>query len=291
MKVGVQINRFDYPGGTPEIGQKVAGIAVAAENAGFDSLWVMDHFFQLPSLGPYTDPMLEAYTTLGYLAGVTKKVKLGTMVTGVIYREPAVLINAVTTLDVLSSGRAYFGIGAGWNEQETEALGLLDPLNSGRFARLEDTLQLALQMWAGDSKPFGGKVYELPEPYLEPNSVTRPHPPILIGGGGEEKTLKFVAQYGDACNLFARDMEALTHKLEILKKHCQEIGRDYDEIEKTALAGIDSTTAADDPDRLMELAQKLHDFGIQHIMLSNNKDADPTSYEKLAPIIEKLHSL
>ncbi len=291
MKVGLQINRFDYPGGTAETGQKLAGIAVAAEDAGFDSVWVMDHFFQLPGIGPYTDPMLEAYTALGYLAGVTKKVKLGTMVTGVIYREPAVLINAITTLDVVSGGRAYFGIGAGWNDQEAKALGLTDPLNSRRFARLEETLQLALQMWSGDSSPFEGKIYKLPEPHLNPQPVTKPHPPILIGGGGEEKTLRFVAKYGDACNLFARDMEGLEHKLGVLRQHCEEIGRDYDEIEKTALAGIDSTTGANDPDKVMELAERLNSLGIQHMIFSAAQDADPSSYEKFTSTIEKLHAL
>lgn len=291
MKVGLQINRFDYPGGDAVTGERLAGIAVAAENAGFDSVWVMDHFFQLPGIGPYTDPMLEAYTALGYLAGVTKKVKLGTMVTGVIYREPAVLINAVTTLDVVSGGRAYFGIGAGWNDQEAKALGLTDPLNSKRFTRLEDTLQLALQMWKGDTTPFEGKIYHLPEPHLNPQPVTKPHPPILIGGGGEEKTLRFVAKYGDACNLFARDMEGLEHKLEVLKTHCAEIGRDYNEIEKTALAGISSTAAADDPNKAMELAERLHGLGIQHMIFSAAQDADPTSYEKMADTVEKLHAL
>ncbi len=225
----------------------------------------MDHFFQLPGIGPYTDPMLEAYTALGYLAGVTQKVTLGTMVTGVIYREPAVLINAVTTLDVVSGGRAYFGIGAGWNNQEAIALGLLDPLHSRRFVRLEDTLKLALQMWSGDSKPFNGEIYKLPEPYLSPQSVTRPHPPILIGGSGEEKTLRFVAQYGDACNLFAQDKAQLQHKLQVLAKHCSDIGRDYNQIEKTCLAGVGITEAAMNQDGTLKTVVQLHELGIEHV--------------------------
>src|SRR5665213_306221 len=215
MKVGLQINRFDYPGGEQNIGSHLKTIVQAAEKAGIYSIWVMDHFFQLQGIGDYKDPMLEAYTTLGFVAGVTEKVKLGTLVTGVIYRDPAVLINAVTALDVLSDGRAYFGIGAGWNDQEAIALGLTDPLHSKRFDRLEDILKLALQMWNNDSKPFKGKIYSLPEPHLAPQPVSKPHPPILIGGGGEEKTLRYVATYGDACNLFAADMDALKRKLDI----------------------------------------------------------------------------
>jgi F420-dependent oxidoreductase-like protein len=282
MKVGLQINRFDFPGGEPKIGENVKNISIAAEDAGFESIWVMDHFFQLPMIGPYTEPMLEAYTALGYI---------GTMVTGVIYREPAVLINAVTTLDVLSGGRAYFGIGAGWNDQEANALGLLDPLHSNRFDRLEDVLELTKQMWAGDSKPFKGKIYELKEPHLSPQPVSKPHPPILIGGGGEEKTLRLVAKYGDACNLFARDIEGLTHKLEVLKKHCQEIGRNYDEIEKTVLGGQDINKAADNPEEAIEFAKELAKLGVQHIIYAASKDADPSYYAKFAPTVKEINTL
>jgi alkanesulfonate monooxygenase SsuD/methylene tetrahydromethanopterin reductase-like flavin-dependent oxidoreductase (luciferase family) len=213
------------------------------------------------------------------------------MVTGVIYREPALLINAVTALDVLSGGRAYFGIGAGWNDQEAKALGLLDPLHSNRFDRLEDTLKLALQMWAGDAKPFKGKMYELPEPHLSPQPVSQPHPPILIGGGGEEKTLRFVALYGDACNLFAHDMDQLVHKLEVLKKHCQDVKRDYASIEKSVLAGTDINSAANDPGPVLARAKKLKDLGIDHLMYSNSKDADLNSYKKFAVTVKKMHEL
>jgi F420-dependent oxidoreductase-like protein len=291
MKLGLQINRFDFPSGQAKIGQEVKKIAVAAEDVGFDSIWVMDHFFQLPSLGNYTDPMLEAYTTLGYIAGVTKRVTLGTMVTGVIYREPALLINAVTTLDVLSGGRAIFGIGAGWNDQEANALGFLDPLYSNRFERLEDTLQLALQMWSNDPKPFKGKMYELPEPHLSPQPVTKPHPPILIGGGGEEKTLRFVAKYADACNLFAMDMDKVTHKLAVLKKHCQEVGRPYEDIEKTVLAAKDITSAVNDQVGVLKRAEALKNLGIEHMVFSNSRDADPSSFTKFAGTLKKIHEM
>ncbi len=291
MKVGLQINRFDYPGGDPRIGENIRVIAKASEDVGFDSLWVMDHFFQIGHIGPYTDPMLEAYTTLGFLAGITSKVQLGTMVTGVIYREPAVLIKAVTSLDVVSGGRAYFGIGAGWNDQEAKALGLTDPLNARRFTRLEDTLKLALQMWEGNSKPFKGEIYNLPEPYMNPQSVSRPHPPILIGGGGEEKTLRFVAQYGDACNLFASDLAQLKHKLEVLKKHCQEIGRNYDEIEKTSLAGVQLTEAANNIADQKKRVEELKSLGIDHIIYAVSNDAERASYEMFAECIDYIHDL
>ncbi len=291
MKVGVQISRFDFPGGESEIGSNLKGIAQAAEEAQFDSIWVMDHFFQLPHIGPYTDPMLEAYTTLGYLAGVTERVKLGTMVTGVIYREPAVLINAVTTLDVISGGRAYFGIGAGWNDQEAKALGLLDPLHSRRFTRLENVLRLALKMWSGDSTKFEGEIYTLPEPYLSPQPVTKPHPPILIGGGGEEKTLYFVAKYADACNLFAHDTNVLKHKLEVLKKHCLDIGRNYEDIEKTSLVGIGISEVSRDQKQMLERAKELKEMGIEHIIYAASKDADPSSYKSLKETIDRIHAL
>lgn len=291
MKVGLQINRFDYPGVDKEIGVKLKGIAQAAENAGFYSLWVMDHFFQLPAIGEYTEPMLEAYTTLGYLAGVTNKVKLGTMVTGVIYRDPAVLINAVTTLDVVSSGRAYFGIGAGWNDQEATALGLTDPLNSRRFDRLEDTLKLSLQMWSGNFDEFKGKIYHLPEPYLSPMPTTKPHPPILIGGGGEQKTLRYVAKYGNACNLFSADMDQLEHKLEVLRKYCEEEGTSYDDIEKTTLVRINSTDAANSSSKLVDQAKKLKEAGIDHMIMWASKDADPNSYAKLKTTITEIAKL
>lgn len=290
MKIGVQINQFKYPGGTAKIGYSVKTIAQAAEAADFDSLWVMDHFFQIPNLGQAEEPMLEAYTTLGYLAGVTEKVKLGAMVTGVIYREPAVLIKAITTLDVLSAGRAYFGIGAGWFDYEANSLGLNDPLNASRFTRLEETLQIAKQMWAGNDKPYNGKIYQLERPLSSPKPVTKPHPPILIGGGGEQKTLRFVAEYGDACNLFA-DREVLKHKLEVLKKHCKDVGRPYEEIEKTCMEGSFVTEASINPNQLLSSAEELAGLGVDHIILRVSNDAKPESYEKLAPVIKKIKEL
>ena len=291
MKVSLQINRFDYKNGDEGIADNLKNISVSAEKAGFYSIWVMDHFFQLPGIGDYTDPMLEAYVTLSYIAALTSKVKLGTMVTGVIYREPAVLLNSVIALDVLSKGRAYLGIGAGWNDQEAKALGLNDPLNSKRFDRLEDFLKLTKQVWNNDTTPFKGKIYNLPEPHFSPRPISKPHIPILIGGGGEEKTLRYVAEYGDACNLFAADIDLLKHKLDVLKKHCKEVGRDYEEIEKTSLARIDSTSAAKNPKILIDTARELSEAGIDNLLIMANKDADPESYLALADTVKKIETI
>src|SRR5689334_13161402 len=245
MKIGLQIPNFTWPGGPAVIGGTLAEIARAADEAGFASLWVMDHFFQIggrnnPSgLGPAEDEMLEGYSSLAYLAGVTKKVKLGTMVTGVIYRHPGILIKTVTTLDVLSGGRAYLGIGAAWNEREALGLGVPFPPVAERFERLEETLQITKQMWSDNNGPYTGKHYQLRETLNNPQPLSRPHPPILIGGTGEKKTLRLVAQYADACNLFARmGVETVRGKLDVLKRHCEKLGRDYNEIEKTTLSTI-----------------------------------------------------
>ncbi len=290
MKIGLQINRFDFEGGHRVVGPTVGKIAEAADGVGFSSIWVMDHFFQIGYLGPKTDPMLEAYTTLGFIAAHTKKARLGTMVTGVIYREPVVLIKAVTTLDVLSGGRAYFGIGAGWNEEEAIGLGLPKPLAGGRFEKLEETLQIAQLMWKGDTKPYRGKHYQLEEPICNPMPISAPHPPILIGGGGEQKTLRLVAQYGDACNLFARD--DVRHKLAVLRGHCDELSRDYDRIEKTALMSMDVATAAAKLDEVKARAEELAKLGISHIIFANGKEPSLDAYETLgANLIPQLSKL
>ncbi len=235
MKIGLQIPNFTWPGGPQAIRSKLAEIARTADEAGFSSLWVMDHFFQIgqrdrsnPSkLGPAEDEMLEAYSTLSYLAGFTQKVTLGTMVTGVIYRYPGILIKTVTTLDVLSGGRAYLGIGAAWNEREARGLGVPFPSPKERLERLEETLQIALQMWSDDNRPYDGKYYHLAETLCSPQPLSKPHPPILIGGMGEKKTLRLVAQYADACNIFlSMGLDTVRNKLDVLKKHCETVGRD-----------------------------------------------------------------
>ena len=269
MKIGLQIPSFTWPGGPEKIGQKLNEIACTADQAGFSSLWVMDHFFQIGGVGPVENEMLESYTTLAYLAGLTKKVTLGTMVTGVVYRYPGVLVKSVTTLDVLSGGRAYLGIGAAWNEVESRSLGIPFPPVKERFERLEETLQVALQMWTGKQDPFEGKHYHFERPLNSPQPLTRPHPPILIGGMGEKKTLRLVAKYADACNIFARaGMETIRAKLEILKQHCAEIGRDYREIEKTTLGTVnlsaDQMSASDVINQCRDMAR----IGIQHAIFN-----------------------
>jgi F420-dependent oxidoreductase-like protein len=238
MKLGLQIASFTWPGDAPGIAPNLARIARAAEAAGYDSLWVMDHFFQIPVVGAAEEPMLEAYTTLGYLAAMTGRMQLGTMVTGVTYRHPGILAKIVTTLDVLSGGRAWLGIGAAWNEEEHTGLGVAFPPLTQRFELLEDALRICLQMWSGSDGPFEGTHAHLVRTLNSPQALTRPHPPILIGGSGERKTLRLVARYADACNLFAGPAE-LPHKLDVLREHCERVGRDYDAIEKTVYFPMD----------------------------------------------------
>src|SRR5689334_4500208 len=225
MRIGLQIPDFTWPGGPAELGGELATVARTADEAGFEFLAVMDHFFQIPVIGPPEQDMLEAYTTLGFLAAHTSRTKLITVVTGVAYRHPGVLAKMISTLDVLSGGRAWLGIGAAWNEQEARGLGVPFPGLAERFERLEETLRICLHMWAGDESPFEGKHFRLEHPLNVPAPLTKPHPPIMIGGGGERKTLRLVARYADACNLF--DTPQLEHKLQVLREHCERVGRDY----------------------------------------------------------------
>ncbi len=231
MKIGLQLPDYSWPGGPATLGADLATVAAAADDAGFEFISVMDHFFQIGSIGPPDRDMLEAYTTLGYLAGCTSSAKLITLVTGAVYRHPGILAKIVTTLDVLSGGRAWLGIGAAWNEQESRGLGIPFPPVAERFERLEETLQICLQMWRGDETPYHGTHYRLERPLNSPQALTKPHPPILIGGSGERKTLRFVARYAQACNLFSGP--DLARKLDVLRAHCDAEGRDYDEIFKT----------------------------------------------------------
>jgi F420-dependent oxidoreductase-like protein len=269
MRIGLQVPNFTWPGGAAAIGQRLAEIGRTADDAGFASLWVMDHFFQIRGYGPPEQPMLEGYSALNYLAGVTKRVKLGTLVTGVIYRHPGILVKTVSTLDVLSGGRAYLGIGAAWNEEESRGLGVPFPALKERFERLEEALQIAHKMWAGDVTPYDGKHYQLANPINQPQPLSRPHPPIMIGGGGEQKTLRLVAQYADACNLFARlGNSVIREKLEVLRRHCEAVGRPYDAIERTSLAtiqlGAGGATAAD----VIAICRELAYLGIQHAIFN-----------------------
>ena len=240
MKLGLNIPDFTWPGGAAKLGSTLAQIARTADQVGFQSISVMDHFWQIGRNGPPEHEMLEGYTALSFMAGLTSRVTLGTMVTGAVYRHPGVLAKTVTALDVLSGGRAWLGIGAAWNEAESRGLGIPFPPIAERFERLEETLQICMQMWdgkRGSEKPFNGKHYQLERPLNSPQAVSRPRPRILIGGMGEKKTLRLVAQYADACNLFPTP--ELPHKLEVLREHCKAVGRNYDEIEKTAVFAFD----------------------------------------------------
>jgi F420-dependent oxidoreductase-like protein len=271
VRLGVQFNRFDGAA-VGALGSVVADSARRAEAAGFSSLWVMDHFFQIPILGSVDDPMVEAYATLSYAAAATERIKLGALVSGVMYRHPAVLVKMVTTLDVLSAGRAYFGIGAAWFEREHRGLGVPFPPTAERFERLEETLRIAHQMWAGGAAPFAGKHNQLAEARCRPLPVSRPHPPILIGGSGERKTLRLVARYGDACNLYAFDFDLLRHKLGVLRDHCDAEGRPNAAIEKTTISGLpkvtrDGANGTVTPEQALEFLAQLAEMGIdQHVL-------------------------
>src|SRR5436309_9787887 len=243
MRLGLQVPNFTWPTGQAQLGDTFGLIAQRAERAGLYSFWVMDHFFQIRSVGPSENEMLEAYSALAFAAGHTNRIKLGTMVTGVTYRHPGILVKTVTTLDVLSHGRAYLGIGAAWNEEEHRGLGVPFPPIAERFERLEETLEIAHQMWKGDEQPYQGKHSQLARLLNSPSSVQKPHPPILIGGAGERKTLRLVAQYGDACNfsLTSLGIDEAQHKLGVLREHCQSISRPYRDIEKTIIKRIHLT--------------------------------------------------
>lgn len=268
MKAGLHISRFTYPGGAEAIAPTLIRIVKTAEDVGFSRLDVMDHYFQIEFVGKKEEPMMEAYTTLSFIAAQTKKVKLGAMVTGVVYRQPAFLVNQVTALDVLSGGRAFLGIGAAWNEVEAKGLGFPFPPVKERFKRLEETLEIALQMWKGDTAPFEGTYYHLEHPLNSPQPLSKPHPPILIGGGGEQKTLLLVAKYANACNLFgALGTNALQHKLDVLKKHCEEVGRNYDEIEKTVMLRVDFSNG-DTPESVSKQCESFANLGFEEVIFT-----------------------
>jgi alkanesulfonate monooxygenase len=263
MELGLHLPDFTYPGGPPTLARDLARIARTAEDAGFAMLSVMDHVWQIAVVGPPEQDMLEAYTTLGYLAARTERVQLLAWVTAAVYREPGLLVKSVTTLDVLSEGRAWLGIGAAWNGDEAAGLGLPFPPTAERFERLEETLQIYRQMCSDDESPYTGKHYRLARTLNSPQPLRRPHPPVLIGGAGERKTLRLVAQYADACNLFPTpDLE---RKLDVLRAHCADIGRDFGEIRKTVMLPLDAGPDGRDVDGLLERLRALAALGIEHV--------------------------
>jgi len=279
MRVSLQLPYFNPP--PDQLGRKLADIARFADDQGFYSLWVMDHFFQMEMLGKSEDPMLEGYTMLGYFAALTERIHLGALVTGVIYRAPGLLIKEVTTLDVLSGGRMYLGIGAAWYEREALGLGFGFPPLKERFEQLTEALQIAHQMWSPNNGPFHGKHYQLAETICTPQPLQQPHPPILIGGGGEKKTLRLLAQYGDACNFFEGiGPAALQHKLDVLRGHCDEVSRPFADIELTILSSL--TPGQDSAAAIIARLRALHALGFTHVIFNTPNAYEFTSLRTLA---------
>lgn len=286
MKIGLQIYQFNWLGTPENTASRLSEMASYAEQGGFSSLWVMDHLWQVSQgFGPPEDPMLEGYSTISYLAAETKKVKLGLMVTATPYRHPGLLVKAVTTLDVLSGGRAILGIGAGWNKEEAEGFGIPFPKSKAElFGRLEETVRIARHIWSSEGEPFEGKYYRLLKPVNHPQPISKPHPPILIGGEGEKRTLRLVAKHGDACNLqlgsavegyapwlrelYKNRRSNLTRKLGILKEHCKNVGRDYDEIEITVLGTVRISPDPSNIPEIVNLCRELNDLGVDQVIFN-----------------------
>jgi F420-dependent oxidoreductase-like protein len=295
VKLGIPLC---WPDQAADIGPEVGRIARTADRAGLDSLWTADHFFQIPVTGlPREYPMLEGYAAVAYALGQTERIHVGTMVTCVAYRHPGQLIKAATSLDVLSGGRFVFGVGAGWDAEEAHSLGLPFPPTAERFERLEELLLIAAQMWRGDETPFEGRHYRLARPLNSPNSLQRPHPPILVGGSGEVRTLRLVAEHADACNFF--DLPApwgldLRHKLDVLRAHCDAVGRDYDEIEKTTLTGFDLGGGRDRADGLRRLVDHLHELaalGFGHVIVSGPRFEWGADLDAVLSIVDEVHAI
>ena len=286
MKVGLQISSFTWPGGKDAIGPTLGRVARDADEAGFDSIWVMDHFFQIRSVGRAEEPMLEGWTALGWMAAHSSRARLGLMVGGVHYRLPGLWVKAATTLDVLSGGRAWLGIGAAWNQEESNGLGFPFPPLAERFDMLEDTLRIAHDLWQGErgtEAAFEGKRYRATRLLNSPQAITRPHPPIMIGGGGEQKTLRLVARYADACNVFGGP-ETIHHKYEVLREHCEAIGRDPDEIERSTLQSVGLAIdggRGESPQQVIDRFGELADAGCQHVIFGVRDVWDPRTLEAL----------
>jgi len=275
MQLDIHGPRFTWPGGPEAIGPTFASLAQTAEAIGVRTLSVMDHWFQMEMLWPAEEPMLEGYTTLSFAAAKTERLRFRMLVGGVTYRHPGLLAKTVTTLDVLSGGRAELGLGAAWYEREHRGLGVPFPPLRERYERLSETLQICFQMWSDDNGPFKGKYYELAETICEPRPISRPRPPVLIGGSGERKTLRLVAKYADACNIFAGPTDHIAHKLDVLRRHCDNEGRDYDRINKTMLARNDPFGDAVD---FLADAQRYRDLGIDTLIFVPS--GDPVAYTR-----------
>ncbi len=287
MNVGLHFSNYSMLGDARNFPSVLADTAVAAEKVGVATFTVMDHWFQMEPLGRAQDPMLEGWTTLAFLAARTEAIELATLVSGVTYRYPGLLAKIATTLDVLSGGRALLGIGAAWYEREHHGLGVRFPSLTERYERLEETLQICLQMWSDEDGPFRGKHYQLDETICSPAPVRRP--PILIGGSGERKTLRLVARYADACNLFAGPPPQMGHKLDVLRRHCDEVGRDYEQIRKTIIVDV---PALDDERRFVAQMRACAALGVQQVWV-NPVGSDPAGWvrSKLGKIVPELVEL
>ncbi len=289
MDLGIHFVNFGVPGGPGAIAPTLGETARIAEQGGATTFTLMDHWFQMEQMGSAAEPMLEGYTTLGFLAGQTQRMRLGLLVTGVTYRHPGLLAKIVTTLDVLSGGRAQLGIGAAWYEREHRGLGVAYPPVAERFERLEETLQICLQMWSDDDGPYDGTHYQLAETICSPRPLSSPRPRLLVGGGGERKTLRLVARYADACNLFASSPEEVARKLEVLDRHCEAEGRDPATVDRTILATVDDP--ARDPDAFLATMGRYAALGVSTVEVMPM--GDPVAFttelvEHVAPRLAEL---
>jgi F420-dependent oxidoreductase-like protein len=298
MKIGLQIDSFTWPGGPAAIAPTLARIVRQADDAGFDSIWVMDHFFQIRGVGRTEEPMLEGMTTLGFMAAHSQRARLGLMVGGVHYRHPGLWVKATTTLDVLSGGRAWLGIGAAWNVEESRALGFPFPPLVERFELLEETLQIAHSMFQGErgtEESFQGRHYQAERLLNSPQSLSRPRVPIMVGGGGERKTLRLVAQYADACNVFGAP-EAIARKYAILDAHCAAVGRDPNEIERSTLQGVrlapEGGGSGESPGQVVDRLGELSDAGAQHVIVHIRGVHEPERLEQFgSAVLPQLRTL
>jgi len=292
VKVGLQVPSFTWPGGDAAIGETLARVVETADGVGFDSLWVMDHLYQIRGVGRVEEPMLEGWTTLGFMAAHSKQATLGLMVGGIHYRLPGLWAKAATTLDVLSGGRAYLGIGAAWNEEESHGLGFPMPPLGQRFEMLEECLQICHEMWKGErgsQAAFEGKHYRATRLLNSPQALSKPHPRILIGGGGEQKTLRLVAQYADATNIFGGP-EQLKHKFAVLRERCAEVGRPFEQIERTNLQSVD--LGRESPTQVVDRFGALASVGVQHVIFNMANAWDVRNIETLGrDIIPQVHAI
>jgi len=290
MKLDLHVSRFDWAGGPSGVGPGVADLARRAETVGVTTLSFMDHFFQMDWMAPATDPMLEGYTALGFVAGCTTRLRLRLLVTGVTYRHPGLLAKTVTTLDVVSGGRAELGIGAAWYEREHLGLGVPFPPTAERFERMEEAIEICLQMWRGDQSGFQGKHYQLAETICSPMPVSQPRPRILIGGSGERKTLRFVAKYADVCNLIVGSRDELAHKIDVLARHCDDLGRDINDIEITTMyRDIAPDASVDD---VVRGAENLAELGVS-TLVTGAMGSDPGGWleSTFGPAIDRIAAI